>query len=128
MKSIRWMPVAIAVALLSIVSLNFATTRAADDPSKRVKIVGGGVEFVEVTPSAEKCGKQKDGEAIRLRVTSEAPIDVRMYMLVVGHRWVSSDFTNQKKGDEINSFRCDTKPNYKIYSHAAGSTAAWPKP
>jgi hypothetical protein len=119
----------IVVALLvsvAVTSLAFAST--SDDPSKRVKIVGGGLEFVDVKPTTEKCGKQKDGEAIRLRVTSDSPIDVRMYMRIAGGGWVSQDFPNQKKGDEINSFRCDTKPNYKIYSHAEGSTDAWPKP
>jgi len=100
MKSSRRVGLAIALALLMITTVNFAANRAADDPAKRVKIVGGGVEFVGVTSSAEKCGRQKDGEAIRLRVTSESPVDVRMYMLVVGGRWISKDFPNQKKGDE----------------------------
>ena len=118
------------VALLLILSPIIVNTRAgvaADDPSKRVKIVGGAVELLEVTPTAPKCGKQK-GETIRLRVTSETPIDVRMYMQVGYHQWMNKDFANQKKGDEIESFRCDQKPDYKIYSHAAGSTEAWPKP
>lgn len=89
-----------------------------DDPAKRVKIVGAGVELIEVTPTAEKCGKQK-GETIRLRVTSESPIDVRMHMKIAGGYWINKDFANQKKSDEISSYRCDTKPDYKIYSHAA---------
>ena len=128
MKSIRLLGLAIAVALLSIASFSLAATSAADDPAKRVKIVGNGVEFVGVGPTDAKCGKQQQGETIRLRVTSESPIDVRMYMKVVGGRWINNDFANQKKGDEITSFRCDTKPDYKLYSHAAGSTEAWPKP
>jgi hypothetical protein len=69
-----------------------------------------------------------NSEAIRLRVVSETPVDVRMYMLVAGHKWISKDFTNQTKGGEISSYRCDSKPDYKIYSHAAGSAEAWPKP
>jgi hypothetical protein len=85
------------------------------------------VELIEVIPTAPKCGKQK-GETIRLRVTSEIPIDVRMYMQVGYHQWINKDLASQKKGDEIESFRCDQKPDYKIYSHAAGSTDAWPKP
>ena len=55
---------------------------AADDASKRVKIISGGVELIEVTPTAPKCGKQK-GETIRLRVTSETAIDVRIYVITV---------------------------------------------
>ena len=119
-----------SVGLLFVLSPFIVNTRAvlaANDASKRVKIIGGGVELIEVTPTAPSCGKQK-GETIRLRVTSESPIDVRMYMQVSYHQWINKDFANQKKGDEISSFRCDQKPDYKIYSHAAGSTEAWPKP
>lgn len=115
--------------LLVLAALAFYTqiSVAADDPSKRVKIVGNGVELIELTPTAEKCGKQK-GETIRLRVTSESPIDVRMYLQVGYHQWINKDFAGQKKGDEISNFRCDSKPDYKIFSHAAGSNEAWPKP
>jgi len=60
--------IAALLATAAITGLAFAS--ATDDPSKRVQIVGGGLEFVAVTPPADKCGKQKDGEAIRLRVTS----------------------------------------------------------
>ena len=128
MKSIRLVGLAIAVALLSIASFNLAATSAADDPAKRVKIIGNGVEFVGVGPADAKCGKQQQGETIRLRVTSESSIDVRMYMKIAGGHWINKDFANQKKSDEISSYRCDTKPDYKIYSHAAGSTEAWPNP
>ena len=126
MKSIRLVVLAIAVTLLCVASLR-VTASSDDDPAKRVKIVGAGLELIEVTPTAEKCGKQK-GETIRLRVTSESPIDVRMYMKIAGGHWINKDFANQKKSDEISSYRCDTKPDYKIYSHAAGSTQAWPNP
>lgn len=116
-------------ALLILIAkvVSSAAAGAADDPSKRVKIVGGGVELVEITPSAPKCGKQK-GEAIRLKVTSETPIDVRLYTQTGWRQWISADLPNQKRGAEISSFRCNEKPNYKIYSHAPGSTEAWPKP
>lgn len=120
----------VSVSLLLALSPIVAPTRAVvagDDAGKRVKIIGGGVELIEISPTAEKCGKQK-GETIRLRVTSEAQIDVRLYMQVGYHQWINKDFPNQKKGDEIASFRCDSKPDYKIYSHAAGSSEAWPKP
>src|SRR5215813_10576124 len=110
-------PMLVFAALLATVMITgLAFAGATDDPSKRVQIVGGGLEFVEVTPPPDKCGKQKDGEAIRLRVTRESPADVRMYMRIAGGRWISLDFANQKKGDEISRFRCDTKPNYTIYS------------
>jgi hypothetical protein len=44
------------------------------------------VELIEVALTAPKCGKQK-GETIRLRLTSETPIDVRMYMQVGYHQY-----------------------------------------
>jgi len=40
---------------------------------------------------------------------------------LVNHQWISKDSANQKKGDEIKSFRCDETPDYKIYSHALRS-------
>jgi len=43
-----------------------------------VKIVGGGGELIAVAPTISECAKQK-GEIIRLRVTSETAIDVRLY-------------------------------------------------
>lgn len=118
------------VGLLLILSPIAVNTRAlvpADDASKRVKIIGSGVELIELAPTAPKCGKQK-GETIRLRVTSENPIDVRIYLQTGYRQWINKDFANQKKGDEITDYRCDQKPDYKIYSHAAGSTDPWPKP
>ena len=48
--SILWIVIAIVVS---------SAFGSADDPSKHVKIVGGGVELVEITPSASQCGKQK---------------------------------------------------------------------
>jgi hypothetical protein len=41
---------------------------------------------------------------------------------------MNKDFSNQKRGEEITNYRCDQKPNYKIFSHAVGSSEAWPKP
>jgi hypothetical protein len=115
------------ILILSAIVVNTSAAPATDDASKRVKIVGGGVELIELTPSAPQCGKQK-GETIRLKVTSETPVDVRLYIQTGYKQWMDKDFPNQKRGDEITSFRCDPKPNYKIYTHAAGSSEAWPKP
>lgn len=95
--------------------------------TKRVKIVGSGVELLDFTLSASNCPKQK-GETIRLKVTSDRTVDVRWYTQTGYKQWVNKDFPNQKPGDEITNYRCDQKPNYKIYARTAGSTEAWPKP
>jgi hypothetical protein len=95
--------------------------------TKRVKIAGSAVELIELRPSAPECGKQK-GETVRLRVTSETQVEVRLYIQTGYKRWMDKDFSNQKRGDEITSYRCDQKPNYKIFSRAVGSSEAWPKP
>ena len=113
--------------LLILIAMVSPIASWADDASKRVRIVGVGVELVEISPSAEKCANRK-GETIHLKVTSESAIDVRLYVLTGWHQWINKDFPNQKKGDEISEYRCAQKPDYKIYSHAAGSTDAWPKP
>ena len=44
-----------------------------------------------------------------------------LYTEVGYHQWIIKDSANKKKGDEIKSFRCDEKPDYKIYSHALRS-------
>jgi hypothetical protein len=123
----RFASVAALLILIATV-VSSAIASGSDDASKRVKIIGGGVELIEITPSAPKCPSKQKGETIRLKVTSETPIDVRLYIQTGFHQWIDKDFPNQKRGDEITSYRCDQKPNYKIYSHAAGSTDAWPKP
>ena len=119
------------IGLLLILSPIIVDTRGAltaDDASKRVKIVGGGIELIEINPTAPKCPTKQKGETIRLKVTSETAIDARMYIQTGWKQWMDKDFPNQKRGDEISSFRCDQKPNYKIYTHAAGSSEAWPNP
>ena len=123
-----WLTViGLTFVLLASHSIQWTLAQGNATDAKRVKIVGGGVELIELAPSAPKCGKQK-GETIRLRVSSETAIDVRMYIQTGYKQWMDKDFPNQKRGDEITSYRCDQKPNYKIYSHAAESSEAWPKP
>ena len=92
-----------------------------------MKILASGVELVELTPSAQKCGNQK-GETIRLRVTSENPVDVRLYVHTGWKQWLPKDFQNQKRGDDITDYRCGPPRDYKVYAHAAGSSEPWPKP
>jgi hypothetical protein len=104
----------------------FAQEENASD-SKRVKIVSSGVELIEITPSAPKCGKQK-GETIRLKVTSETSIDVRLCIQTGYKQWLPKDFPNQKIGDGITDYRCGPPTNYKVYAHAVGSSEVWPKP
>lgn len=53
------------------------------------------------------------GQIVRLKVTSENSIDVRLYVQTGYKQWLPKDFTNQKLGDEITDYRCDQKPNYK---------------
>lgn len=119
----------VGVLYLSVTSQSTQWTLAQGNvnDSKRVKIAGSAVELIELRPSAPECGQQK-GETIRLRVTSETEVDVRLYIQTGYKRWMDKDFAIQKRGDEITSYRCDQKPNYKIYTHAAGSNEAWPKP
>lgn len=93
----------------------------------KITIVSPGLELIEVIPTAEKC-RNKKGQTVRLTVTSERAVDVRLYAKVAGGHWFPKDFLNQKKGDEILDYRCDGNRDYKVYAHAAGSSEAWPKP
>ena len=118
----------IAIVLVSICSLIGASynVKAVEDLGK-ITIVSQGVELIEVLPNAEKCTNQK-GQTVRLKVTSETPVDVRLYAKVRRGEWFPKDFLNQKKGDEILDYRCDGNRDYKVYVHATGSSEAWPKP
>ena len=92
-----------------------------------MKILGSGVELIEISQVAPKCGKQK-GATLRLKVTSENPVDVRLYVQTGWKQWLPKDFPNQKRGDEITDYRCGPATNYKVNAHAAGSSEGWPKP
>ena len=119
----------VIVCLLGITSKrqNTVAQGTARSDNKQVQILGQGVELIEMTPTAEKCGKQK-GTTTRLRVTSETPVDVRLYVQVGYKRWLNKDFANQKRGDEITDYMCDRKPTSKVYARAAGTSEEWPKP
>jgi hypothetical protein len=121
------------LALFSMAVLTLlSSTALADNNSKKtgnVKLYTNAVEVVDVQPSAEKCAKSK-GTTVRLRVTSESPVDIKLYSPgVFGKNWIDKDFPNQKKGDEITDFMCgDANATYKVYARAAGSSEAWPRP
>lgn len=89
--------------ILSPIVVNTRAEVAADDPSKRVKIVGGAIELVEVTPTAPKSGKQK-GKTMRLRVTSETPIDVNVYIQVGYHQGINKDFGIRRMATRTKAF------------------------
>lgn len=115
----------VAILLCSLVVVS-SETKAFEGLGK-VTIVSQGIELIEVTPTAEKCTNKK-GQTVRLRVTSESPVDVRLYAKITGGVWFPKDFLNHKKGDEILDYRCDGNRSYKVYARAAGSPDAWPKP
>jgi predicted ATP-grasp superfamily ATP-dependent carboligase len=100
---------------------------AANDQSNKVKIVSAGVELVGISPSAEQCASKK-GQTVRLKIVSQSSVDVRLYIKTGYKQWVPKDFPNQQSGSEIVDYRCEQKPDYKVYAHAAGSSDAWPKP
>jgi hypothetical protein len=119
--------------LLSIIAVAGITVRdrtafaQTSGENKVVKILSAGVNLIEVVPSAEKCPNSK-GQTVRLKITSESPIDVRLFVRVGYKKWLSKDYPNQKAGEEITDYRCEQKPDYKVYAHTAGSSDAWPKP
>lgn len=120
---------AILAALLVAVCLNadFSFAQKGSEKSKssndQVKLYSNAVEVVEVKPEGEKCGK--DATTLRLRVTSDSPVDVRVYFQKAKGGWASSDYTNKKKGDEIVSTECRSNAKYKVQTRPAG-TNKWP--
>jgi hypothetical protein len=122
-----WLGVLICVSIVSALTANTIAQKSPASENKQVKILSNGLELIEVAPTAPQCGKQK-GQTIRLKVTSEAPVDVRLYVHTGYKQWLPKDFVNQKQGDEITDYRCNQKPDYEVYAHAIGSSEAWPKP
>ena len=118
----------ICVAGINALTSNTLAQKTPTNENKQVKILSPGVELIELIPSAPKCPSKQKGETVRLKVTSESPIDVRLYVQTGHNQWLDKNFANQKRGDEITDYRCDPKPNFKVYAHTAGSNEAWPKP
>ena len=96
--------------------------------NEQVKILDGCVELVELKAESENCPKSNQATSVRLRVTCENPVDVRMHYQNTRGKWASKDFLNRKRGDEITDFVCAPKSQYKIQSRAAGGSSTWPKP
>jgi len=127
MKAKRWLLLIAFACVMAVLSPLAASAQdGTGKASNQIKLLPNTVEVVGVTTGAEKCAKQK-GTTVRLRVTSETPVDVRRYASM-GKQWVSADFQSQKKGDEITDFFCTTQAEFKFYSRPAGSSTAWPKP
>jgi len=104
-------------------------TALADDNSKKggnqVKINTPAVELVDVSTSAETC-RNNQGTTIKLRVTSDTPVDIRRYAYS-NHTWISRDFPSKSRGEEIADFMCIPGATFRVYAHPAGSAEAWPK-
>jgi hypothetical protein len=127
-KQLLCVAAVLSMAVLTI----FRGAASADSTGKKsnnVKLYTNAVEVVDVQPTAEKCAKSK-GTTIRLRVTSESPVDIKLYSPgSFGKNWIDKDFPNQKKGDEITDFMCgNSNAAYKVYTRAAGSSDAWSRP
>jgi hypothetical protein len=121
---------AFSVLALCVSALALLLTNAAgqnNQTNDKVKVLSPGIEVAEVLPTADQCAS-KNGQTIRLKVTSTSALDVRLYVKTGYKRWVWKDFPNQQAGSEITDYRCDQQPDYKVYAHAAGSSDAWPKP
>jgi hypothetical protein len=121
---------AFSVFALCVSALALLLTNAAgqnNQANNKVKVLSPGIELAEVLPTADQCISKK-GQTIRLKVTSATAVDVRLYVKTGYKQWISKDFPNQQAGSEITDYRCDQKPDYKVFAHAAGSSDAWPKP
>jgi hypothetical protein len=116
---------ALCVSSLAVLLTNAASQN--NQTNNKVKVLSPGIEVAEVLTTADQCGSKK-GQTIRLKVTSPSALGVRLYVKTGHKRWMPKDFPNQQAGSEITDYRCDQKPDYKVYAHAAGSSDAWPKP
>lgn len=117
-------PAVLVIALLIVcpmTNISFAQKGGND----QVKLYSQDVEVVEVSDKAEKCTEQSGATAVRLRVKSEKPIDVRLHYTTKNGGWASSDYLNKKNGDEISSYDCHPKVKYKVQTRPAGSDK-WP--
>jgi len=123
-------PAVLITALLVVCPLtNNSFAQKGGEKSKggndQVKLYSNDVEVVEVSDKAEKCPAENGATAVRLRVKSEKPVDVRLHYTTKRGGWASSDYLNKKSGDEISSYDCHPKVKYKVQTRPAGSDK-WP--
>jgi len=116
---------ALCVSALAVLLTNAAAQN--NQTNDKVKVLSPGIEVAEVLATADQCASKKR-QTIRLKVTSTSALDVGLYVKTGYKQWMTKDFPNQQAGSEITDYRCDQRPDYKVYAHAAGSSDAWPKP
>ena len=112
---------------LTVASRDTSAQESGSAGDKHVRIMTDAVEFVSYTKTAEKC-KSGKGETIRLKVKSESPVDVRLYIAQPRGKWLIQDYPGQQQGQEVMSYQCDRTPQYRVYARAAGSAGEWAKP
>lgn len=126
MKKHQGLFLLIVVGLIGLFSVSVNAQNDSGKSNKQVKILTKALELIEVTHSASECGKQKS-TVVRLRVVSESPVDVRVYV-PLGRVMTMKNFMNQKQGDEISTYVCNGESTFKFVSRAAGSSGEFPKP
>ena len=72
-----------AVGAVVFLSGVVQSTFAQEKGGAQVQLLSKAVELVELKPSAEQCTGSKGGTTVRLKVTSETPVDVGLYFRVL---------------------------------------------
>jgi hypothetical protein len=110
-----------------VLAFSLGTSQAQQTP-KQVKLVTDAVEVVDLSPGAAKCPDQKEASTVRLRVKSEKPVDVAVYLWFPGG-WSGRIFANKSTGDEFEHYGCVSPKHisFKVYARDAGSQQDWPK-
>lgn len=120
------MIVSLFLAAFSVMSIvGFANVESRED-TKHIKLLTKAVEIVSATTGTDKC-KDKKGITLKLKVTSESPVDVLRYVKIKD-TWAPTVFPNQKKGDEISDYACREDAPFQFFSRPAGSSENFPKP
>ena len=117
-----------AVGALVFLSAVAQSTFAQEKGNGQVKLLSKGVEIFELKSSAEQCTNSKGGTTVRLKVTSETPVDVGLYYKTLQKKWSLKVFADKKTGEEVTHFTCFAGAPFKVYSRASGSSEAWPQP
>lgn len=109
------------VCLFGLTTANGGLSFAQDANKKKndqVKLESNQVELIEVSEAVKDCPNQK-GTLLRLKVTSETAIDVRIHSQKLNGRWTVSVINGKTHGQEVSSSTCLVNGKFKVQTRAA---------
>lgn len=119
--SIRLVRLLTLISMLCFYTANGWQSFAQDTSKKKndqVKLESKQVELIEVSEAVKDCPNQK-GTLLRIKVTSETAVDVRIHAQNLRTHWYANDFKGKTRNQEISIFTCLVNGKFKVQTRAA---------